>query len=100
MKSRFLAVVGIIAFTLAASAQPASAPQQGTKKNFVATQEKEGRAGRERHPEIRKAISALEAAKNDLKRASHDFGGHRESALKACDEAINQLRQALEYDKK
>lgn len=54
----------------------------------------------ERHPAIRAAIQALERAKADMQHASHDFGGHRESALKACDDAIAQLRQALNYDKK
>ena len=54
----------------------------------------------ERHPEIRKAIEQLKRAKADLQHASHDFGGHREAALKACDEAIEQLGQALQYDKK
>ena len=56
-------------------------------------------AARERHPEIRKAIDALERAKTDLKRANHDFGGHREAALDACDKAITQLRLALQYDR-
>jgi len=59
-----------------------------------------GKKGGERHPAIRAAINALERAKADLKAAKHDFGGHREDALKACDEAIRQLHQALQYDKK
>ena len=53
----------------------------------------------ERHPEIRKAITQLERAKTDLKRANHDFGGHRAEALEACDRAIAQLRLALQYDR-
>ncbi|HEY1953819.1 MAG TPA: hypothetical protein VGG76_13525 [Gemmatimonadaceae bacterium] len=53
----------------------------------------------ERHPEIRRAITALERAKTDLKRANHDFGGHRAEALEACDRAIAQLKLALQYDK-
>jgi len=57
------------------------------------------KAAPERHPEIRKAITALESAKVDLKRAAHDFGGHREAALDACDKAIAQLRLALQYDR-
>ncbi len=57
-------------------------------------------ATRERHPEIRKAISALERAKTDMKRANHDFGGHRVEALAACDRAIEQLKLALQYDRK
>jgi hypothetical protein len=66
-------------------------PQQATPLRKV--------AGRERHPEIRKAIDALERAKTDLKRASHDFGGHRVEAIEACDKAIAQLRLALQYDR-
>ena len=54
----------------------------------------------ERHPAIRNAIHALEKAKEDLQKANHDFGGHRESALKECDAAIAELKQALEYDRK
>lgn len=51
----------------------------------------------EQHPKIRAAIRALEAAKDDLQHAAHDFGGHRADALRACDEAIRQLRLALNY---
>ena len=58
------------------------------------------RGRREAHPEIRKAITALESAKKDLQRANHDFGGHRADALAACDRAIEQLRLALQYDKR
>ena len=53
----------------------------------------------ERHPAIRRAIVALEAAKNDMQHAAHDFGGHRAAALAECDNAIAQLREALKYDK-
>ena len=53
----------------------------------------------ERHPKIRQAIRALEAAKDDLQHADHDFGGHRADALRECDEAIKQLKLALQYDK-
>ena len=53
----------------------------------------------ERHPKIRQAIHALEAAKADMQHAAHDFGGHRADALRACDEAIHQLQLALDYDK-
>lgn len=53
----------------------------------------------ERHPEIRRAIRARENARNYMEHAAHDFGGHRVAALKECDEAIRQLREALRYDK-
>ena len=54
----------------------------------------------ERHPEIRHAIKSLEKAKAYMQNAAHDFGGHREAALRACDDAIKQLNEALQYDKK
>ena len=53
----------------------------------------------EPHPQIMAAIRALEAAKLHLRRASHDFGGHRVKAIRAIDAALVQLKLALEYDK-
>jgi hypothetical protein len=53
----------------------------------------------ERHPAIHRAIKELEAAKFYMEHAAHDFGGHRVAAVKECDEAIKQLREALKYDK-
>jgi F0F1-type ATP synthase membrane subunit b/b' len=83
MTKRFAAVLSCLTLvcTLAASAATARA------------------AERERHPEIRKAIGALERAKDDLRDAAHDFCGHREEALEATDNAIRQLRLALESDR-
>ena len=54
----------------------------------------------EAHPRIRSAIRELEAARAELQKAPHDFGGHRADAVKECDEAIRQLQLALQYDKK
>ena len=54
----------------------------------------------ERHPKINGAIRSLERAKAYLQKAAHDFGGHRAEALDAVDKALEQLRQALKYDKK
>jgi ABC-type glycerol-3-phosphate transport system substrate-binding protein len=68
---------------------------------FALTSSTKGADGKtEKHPKIHHAIVALEQAKVELKTAAHDFGGHREAALKECDAAIAQLKQALEYDKK
>jgi hypothetical protein len=55
---------------------------------------------REQHPRIHAAIRELEAAKAELQKAPHDFGGHRADAVVAVDKAIEQLRLALQYDKK
>jgi hypothetical protein len=53
----------------------------------------------EPHPEIHAAINALRRARAHLEHAAHDFGGHRVEAIKATDEAIHQLQEALKYDK-
>lgn len=53
----------------------------------------------ERHPAIRRAIGALEAAKSDLQHADHDFGGRRLAAIDSIDRALEQLRLALQYDR-
>jgi hypothetical protein len=51
----------------------------------------------ERHPKIREAIRALRAARDDLAHAAHDFGGHRDDAVRDCDRAIDQLETCLKY---
>lgn len=67
----------------------------GTPASLGAAQKKTSEA----HPEIRSAINALQKAKAHLTLANHDFGGHREDAVKACDDAIKQLNEALKFDK-
>lgn len=91
-----LAMLAALAVSLPAMAQQ-SAP---ISKFQPAPQNDEKREGRERHPHIRAAIRELQEAKRELQTAAHDFGGHREDAVKAVDEAIRQLQQALQYDKK
>lgn len=54
--------------------------------------------GRERHPNLRRAINALRSARNDLEHADHDFGGHRVEAMGSIDRAIEQLEVALRFD--
>jgi len=56
-------------------------------------------AALEPHPHIRGAITELVEAKNELKTAAHDFGGHRVEAIRAIDVALKQLRLAQQYDK-
>jgi hypothetical protein len=54
---------------------------------------------KERHPELMKAMRALERAKGDLMHADRDFGGHRSKAAELTDQAIQEIHAALEYDK-
>jgi len=49
------------------------------------------------HPRIAAAITALRDARAYMSEAPHDFGGHKEEAIKACDNAIRQLEKALAY---
>ncbi len=49
------------------------------------------------HPRIAAAITALRDARAYMVAAPHDFGGHKADAVRACDEAIRQLNQALAY---
>lgn len=53
----------------------------------------------EPHPHLRSAVVELQAAREELKTAAHDFGGHRVDAMKAIDAAIRQLRVAQQYDR-
>jgi hypothetical protein len=56
-------------------------------------------AGEERrvHPRISRAITALQGAIAELKAAPHNFGGHRDEAVEACNNALFQLKRALQY---
>ena len=47
------------------------------------------------HPNITRAIHALEAARGDLQSAAHDYCGHRVEALEATNAALNQLGAAI-----
>lgn len=49
------------------------------------------------HPRIAAAITALRDARTYMAQAPHDFGGHREAAIRATDEAIRQLNFALAF---
>jgi len=54
----------------------------------------------ERHPEIRAAQRALNQAEGHLKRAAHDYGGHRVKAMEHIAAAQQELREALAFDNK
>jgi hypothetical protein len=74
---------------------PVASEAAGPKQTAAAATAKN-----EKHPHIRKAIQELKAAKKELEKADHDFGGHRVAAIAAADSAIEQLQIALKYDKK
>jgi hypothetical protein len=53
----------------------------------------------EPHPEIRDAMRALQAARDHLEHAAHDFHGHRVDAIAAIDAAMRQLRICMDFDR-
>ena len=55
----------------------------------------EGQGHGEHHPEIHRAMKRLEAAKEDLQHAAHDYDGHRAQAVQLIDQAEAQLQIAL-----
>jgi DNA-binding FrmR family transcriptional regulator len=85
-------------YFLTASMAYAASPQSPTASGQVPAT---ARGTQEQHPVIRKALQQLEAVRNELQnKAAHDFQGHRENALKHVDEAIQELRLALQSDTK
>jgi hypothetical protein len=83
------ALVLALSFPISAPAAPPAAKPQPAPAAAAA----------EPHPRIREAIEALRAARGDLNKASHDFGGHRADAIRTIDESIHQLQICLQYDK-
>jgi hypothetical protein len=49
---------------------------------------------------LHRALKALDDAIEDLKKAPHDFGGHKAAAIEACENARKQLHEALAFDEK
>ncbi len=92
-----LVATAVLVFALAAPVGSFAKNPAGNGQGEAA----EKHEGKEQHPEIREAMHHLEQAKNVLvHKAAHDFGGHRVEAIKSIDEAMEHLRQALQYDKK
>jgi hypothetical protein len=96
MKSRIIGCLALVALVLALAfpmAVPAAPPAPHAQPNAAAA------AAAEKHHHIHEAIDALRAARADLMEASHDFGGHREEAVRSIDASIHQLEICLQYDK-
>ena len=76
-------------------AQDTTTPLPGT---HVAQATQPGRRGQERHPELRRALRALENAKSALQQGAHDFQGHRVKALELTEQAIKEVQAGLASD--
>src|SRR5262245_33841738 len=56
-------------------------------------------AGAEEDPELRAAQRELKQARAHLQEADRDYQGHRRKAVEYVDQALSELRTALEVDK-
>jgi hypothetical protein len=96
MKHRIISALALVALVLALAfpvAVPAAPPTPHAQPGPAAAA-----AAAEKHHHIHEAIDALRAARTDLMAASHDFGGHREEAVRSIDASIHQLEICLQYD--
>lgn len=100
MKNRVLAVGGLAAILASATAYGVYAQERQPSAPAFDTVAFAQRRGRERHPEMMRALRELEQARADLKKAATDFGGHRVKALDHTNAAIDEVHDALNYDKK
>ncbi|SMF94745.1 hypothetical protein SAMN02949497_2078 [Methylomagnum ishizawai] len=50
-------------------------------------------------PNMQNALDYLKQAKDSLQRASQDKGGHRGSAIQAINQAIQEVKAGMEYDR-
>jgi len=104
MKIKILSLFAVVALALAlclSVATPAApkAPAAAAAPAATPQPTAEPATPPEPHPEIREALGSLRRAREHMAHAAHDFGGHREEALKATDEAIRQMEICLKFDK-
>jgi hypothetical protein len=57
-------------------------------------------AAAEKYPRIRASLRELKEARKELEEGAKIFGGHRVKAVKAVDDAIEQLQKALDFAEK
>jgi len=84
---------------LQCASRKGSSSEAGIETEPKTETEPAGAAAGERHPNINRAISALGAAEGDLQNAAHDYCGHRLEALNSIQNALSQLKLAIECDK-
>ena len=93
--SRFWLASLAVAISLAAvlTLPATSVAQKKRTKPRAATAQKSD------YPKIRAAIASLEAAKAELVNSNKDFGGHKQDAIDAINDALKRMRLALQFEK-
>jgi hypothetical protein len=51
-------------------------------------------------PHMQSALDHLQAARSELVQATADKGGHRAAAIRFTDQAINQTRMGIRFDRR
>ena len=87
----------VLAAALAGTALGTAASAQQQPVNPAVMQGLRGGQGSDRN--IRQEMRRLEQVIDGLQRDRHDYGGHREQAIDALQQARRQLDEALEYDR-
>jgi hypothetical protein len=57
-------------------------------------------AGADPQPNMKDALASLKSARDSLKDATHDKGGHRGKALELTNAAIVQVEKGIAFDNK
>jgi hypothetical protein len=57
-------------------------------------------AGAEPQPHMKAALNSLEAAHNQLQKATPDKGGHRVKAMELTNQAIEEVKKGIAFDNK
>jgi hypothetical protein len=101
MKAKIIGLLVAMVLVLAVAIITTAAPAAPSAKALPAAQPANAPAAppAQVHPEIRDAIASMRKAKEHMRHAAHDFGGHRAEALRVTDEAIRQLEICLRFDK-
>jgi hypothetical protein len=98
MRSRLLALGGCVVFLATAAAVGVRAQTSATRA-AVQAPVKLAAVRRERHPELVRAVRALQRARVALQNAARDFGGHRARAEQLTDQAIREVQAAMAADR-
>jgi hypothetical protein len=53
----------------------------------------------DRHPHLRRVLDELRDAKIELEHERHDWGGHRDRAIRAIEDARHEIVEVLKYER-
>ncbi len=96
MRFRLMAIGSLAALIAATAPLVVRAQDNPTPPPTAAP--KQQRQHKEKHPELMKALKALQRAKGDLEHSARDFDGHRSKAQELTEQAIQEVHEAMNAD--